>query len=331
MRPKTTNRNLPPRMIKRTGVNKSGKAWVAYYYVCVQDGKQKQIPLGNNLAAAKIRWAELECVKLKEKEINTFGDAARRYTLDILPQKSPRTQKDYRDYLDRLLPVFGNVSLDNMTPQHIRRYLDARSAKTQANREVSLISIIFNAAREWGYTDKNNPCIGVRKNKEQPRDKYVTDEEFNAVYQAGDQALKDAMDLAYLTGQRRGDILNLKWTDISEGYLLVVQHKTGIKLRIEISGELKTRIDQLKTRQGESPYLLTDINGEKLTDCSLRNKFDKARKIAGVDFHFHDLRAKAASDIDSMTTARKLLGHTTEQTTAVYVRNRIGDVVKPTK
>jgi hypothetical protein len=30
-------------------------------------------------------------------------------------------------------------------------------------------------AREWGFTDRENPCAGVRKNKEKIRDYYAND------------------------------------------------------------------------------------------------------------------------------------------------------------
>lgn len=75
-----------------------------------------------------------------------------------------------------------------------------------------------------------------------------------------------------------------------------------------------------------------------------RSHFDKARDAAeqeakelGISFErfqFRDLRPKAASDIDAMhdiKAAQKLLGHTTEQMTAGYIRSRRGDVVQPLK
>ena len=87
----------------------------------------------------------------------------------------------------------------------------------------------------------------------------------------------------------------------------------------------------------------------KLTEKAQRSKefgyfrshFDKARDAAeqeakelGISFErfqFRDLRPKAASDIDAMhdiKAAQKLLGHTTEQMTAGYIRSRRGDVVQ---
>ena len=53
-------------------------------------------------------------------------------------------------------------------PQAISQYRDKRTGKVRANREISLLSHIYNIAREWRLTDKKNPAAGVRKNKETP-------------------------------------------------------------------------------------------------------------------------------------------------------------------
>ncbi|MBI3714131.1 MAG: hypothetical protein HY253_14385 [Burkholderiales bacterium] len=54
-------------------------------------------------------------------------------------------------------------------------------------------------------------------------------------------------------------------------------------------------------------------------------------KLAGVNFQFRDLRAKAATDTQDLAHAQKLLGHKNRATTEIYTRDRIGDLVKPLK
>lgn len=94
--------------------------------------------------------------------------------------------------------------IDAVTPQIIAQYRDSRTAKVRANREISLLSHIYNIAREWGLTDAN-PAAAVRKNKEAPRDFYASEEIWSAVYAVAASELRDAMDLAYLTAQRPAD------------------------------------------------------------------------------------------------------------------------------
>jgi integrase len=70
-----------------------------------------------------------------------------------------------------------------------------------------------------------NPCRGVRKNKEKPRDFYADKEVWDAVYTQACPELQDAMDINYLTGQRPGDVLRMKDADVREGALHVRQER----------------------------------------------------------------------------------------------------------
>ena len=341
---KTVHRDLPPRMFIRSGINKRGVEWRAYYYDKPRDpetGKRKAIPLGTDLIEAKRKWAELD-MRPMSVDAKLLGHIFTRYEREETIKKAPRTQLDEAKYFKRLRKPFQNANIDRITPQHIRQYLDMRSAKVQGNREITLFSTVFNKAREWGYTNKANPCQGVKKNKEEGRDIYVSDAEFNLVYKHGSDIIKDTLEMAYLTGQRPADVRNMKWSDIREGAIWVKQGKRNAKRRIEIIGELAELIARIRSRPMGMIYVLTDPKGHQLKEFGyFRSQFDKARDAAqaealalGIEFQrfqFRDLRPKAASDIDSLKDANKLLGHTTEKQTADYIRNRIGESVKPVK
>lgn len=201
------------------------------------------------------------------------------------------------------------------------------------NREKALFSTIFNHARTWGYTDAMNPCIGVKGFKEVPRDRYVSDEEYKAVWDVAHSTVQDAMDLALCTGQRPADVLKIQVTDIVDSKLFIKQGKTGKKLRISIEGELATIIDRImaKPRDKVNMALLQDPDGQQLTYTAMRSRFDKAREVSGVNFQFRDLRAKAATDTEDLAHAQRLLGHKNRTTTEIYTRDRKGDLVQPLK
>lgn len=58
---KTSNRDLPPRMLRRVRNLKSGAQWVGYYYDGRDaNGKLVEIPLGTDLDVAKMEWAKLD-------------------------------------------------------------------------------------------------------------------------------------------------------------------------------------------------------------------------------------------------------------------------------
>lgn len=172
---------------------------------------------------------------------------------------------------------------------------------------------------------------------------------FNAVYEAACQPIKDALDLAYLTGQRVSDTIAMSETDISNGKLTVVQGKTKKKLRINIVGQLEMLINKITTRKAghkvRTLQLIYNEKGRAVTLNRLQIRFREARERAALanpslkleieQFQFRDLRAKAATDIHEdtrdITAAQKLLGHTTIGMTEDYLRDRRGESVKPTK
>ncbi len=172
MRPrKTENRHLPPHMYQRTRKRKSGKVWVSYYYL---DKSGKEITLGSDINLARLKWAELES-KDKPHDLRIMKAIFDRYERDVIPKKAERTQKDNLAELRQLRPFFNDAPIDAITPALVAQYRDARTAKVRANRELATLSHVFNLAREWGLTTRENPCQGVRKNKEAPRDFYAND------------------------------------------------------------------------------------------------------------------------------------------------------------
>jgi integrase len=348
MRPKKpANRDLPPRMIRRVRTLKSGQEWVGYYYAGRDEkGNRKEIPLGTDPDEARVKWAQLERKKVPVAA-KTVGDLLRRYDRDVIPGKGAKTQKDNRKCLVHLVRAFESAPLEAITPQIIAQYRDARTAPVRANREIALLSHAFNMAREWGIFSKENPTRGVRRNKEAPRDVYVTDEVWQAVYAEAPRELQVAMDIAYLTGQRPSDVRKMRWAEVTDDFLLVDQGKTAQKLRIRLHIDgLRTGLGRLLDELDRSrPHLVTTPEGKQLTEPMLRQRFEPARKRAAdkasengdpdlaeaiMTFQFRDIRPKAASEIVSLEDASDLLGHTKQEITKRVYR-RVGKVVNPVK
>ena len=100
---------------------------------------------------------------------------------------------------------------------------------------------------------------------------------------------------------------------------------------IEITGELAATIARIneRPRKAISVYIIQDENGQPLTQCALRSRFDKARTLAKVDFQFRDIRAKAATDTGDLAHSQLLLGHKNREMTEHYVKSRLGERVSP--
>lgn len=353
-------------MLRRVRTLKSGKVWESFYYNGRDaTGRRVEIPLGHDLNEAKRKWADLEC-REKPPETGLMRFIFDRYERDIIPTKAPATQRDNLLCFKHLRKVFDNAPIDAITPQYIAQYRDSRKSKVKgeegkpatvrANREITLFSHVFNLAREWGYTAKENPVKGVRKNKETPRDFYADATVWDAVYGAACTELKDAMDLNYLTGQRPADVLKMRYSDIRDGALEVKPNKTqkssGKKLRILLDDpetgrtKLGQLIDRIKGRERKvaSLFMVATPTGTALNRWTLRTRFDDARATAAKAaeeagnadlaarvraFQFRDIRPKAASETD-LAHASKLLGHTDKQITKT-VYQRVGETVMPTK
>lgn len=335
----TVNKNLPPHM--RARKQRSG---TIYYYYDTGAKPRIEVPLGSDYVAAVQRWAELESEPAPTALI-TFKWVSEKYLREEVPTKAPRTQADNIKEMVKLVAFFGDAPIEEIEPQHVRQYLHSRrESPVRANREKALLSHVFNKAREWGITAMPNPCRGITGYTEKGRDVYVEDETYKAVHDAADQPTRDAMDLAYLSGQRPADTLDFDERDIRHGLLEVTQNKTGAKLRIAIEGELAAVVDRIMERKralNAKVYctkLIVNERGEPLSLHALQQRFDKARERAGIDkatFQFRDLRAKAGTDkADSsgdIRQAQQQLGHTSVTMTEHYVRARKGSKVMPTK
>lgn len=70
------------------------------------------------------------------------------------------------------------------------------------------------------------------------RDVYIEDSLYKAVYDVAEIGLRDAMDLAYLTGQRVTDTRLMDERDVRDGFIWVKQAKTKAKRRIEVVGSI---------------------------------------------------------------------------------------------
>jgi integrase len=333
---------MPPLMHPRT--QRSGKV---YYYLHTKDAPRKEIALGPDFILALKKYAELN-KDPSVKDGATFGDVHKKYIVEALPKLAASSARMFQSDIKHLLTSFSEAPLSKIKPMHIRKFLDGHADKpTTANRCKRVFSVMWNKARGWGYTDLPNPCEGIKGHTLGKRTVYITDEVFALVYAHASDVLRDAMDLAYLTGQRPADALSMTEHDIIDGHLIVTQEKTKQPLRIQIVGklaELLTRIEERKaSHKVRTAALLVNEHGKRLSASSLRRHFDGARAKAAEKnpsrsadikaFWFYDLRAKAADDTSDDRgdqAASDLLGHDSVKTTQRHYLRR-GKIVAPTK
>lgn len=324
-RPKSAWLDLPPRMAARKLV--SGK--VLYYY----QAQGKKIPLGSNLLTAKQEWARLE----SGAGPVLFPQVANKYRAATFGSFSVSTKDHYERALRTLEVSFRKFALEQITPKDVKDYMKRRTKKGAAMFEKRVLSAMYSWAREEGITSAPNPCSGVKFSKVERktykivgrRTHYVTGTEFDETHARGDEAVQDTMDLALYGGQRPSDILKAMRQDVKDGVWRVEQQKTGKVVLIRVEGELQRVIERILARKRPSMYLISNESGERLTYEAFRRRFTKARD--GATWQFRDIRAKAASDSDTLKDGQLLLGHENERTTAASYRRSSKDAVSPLK
>ena len=301
----------------------------SYYYVSQAN---KWIGLGKDLSAAKLKWAELE---------NGYGapllmkDVIQRYLNEVAINKAPSTYAGNKLEAKNLTDVFGMMPPEDVMPEDIYAFMVARGKTSQvrANRERSLLSGIMGYACVWGHR-KDNPVREVKPFREDPRTRYITDDEFLAVRAIAPTLVQAMMDLALLTAQRSQDLLALRRNADAEAGLVILQKKTirtkPVKLLIEWSPELRTAIDTLKAlkRPFTSLFLVTSQDGNQITESGWKTAWQRTMNKAMEEgviadrFHFHDIRAKTITDLEmSGRNAQDISGHATrEMIEKVYKR-----------
>ncbi len=259
--------------------------------------------------------------KQKAKTI-TFAEMASKYTSKYYRIRDEHTVK-------RLLPVFGHLTLAEVTTELISDFRDERLKKVKpatVYQELSLMRRMFNVARrEWKWT-KENPVaeLSFAVGNKNARDRWLTVEEERLLLDKATNPfwLRPLLVVALHTGMRRGEILNLLWKDVDFNRRLLTIHKSknGEKRSIPLTQTL------LNALRGFGKVI--DISGKvfPISVRSLREGFDKAVSKATIDnFHFHDLRHTFATRLVQngvdLYKVKELLGHKTIAMTMRYAHH----------
>lgn len=264
----------------------------------------------------------------------------------VMPRHAPKTQ---RDDVSRCL-VIANDFVDFRPDEvdspacatFLRQYRD-KPRTHNAYREM--LRELMRFAEEMGYRPAgSNPTQALRTMSTPARNRYITDSELRRIKVAAMRGLdgKDTrsgpmlcalIDMAYLTGQRIGDLLALEWDQLGRDGISFAPAKvsktTGARILIEWSPKLRDVEHRLRAlrvkRAGFAPQVFTTQDGSAYTYWGASTAWRRACDRAGIKAHFHDLRAKALTDkerAEGMQQARTMGGHSTETQTADYVRNR---------
>ena len=280
---------------------------------------------------------------------------------------SQRTADDYRDLVgsndepSKLRTFFGRMDPQDVSAQHVAEYLDI-GQKTGRPRRANLERACLSACMSWmlrkgfgGIT--TNPCMrsaGVRRNPEKARERYVTDDEYSAVYAVSPASVRLMLELVYRTLQRpevdvlawtRANIRIKKGAHGNENVLRFRQSKTGRQIDIAIVGRLTDLLpEQTPGVSSIDRPIVHTLHGKAYTYDGISANLKKAIARANLalakigkdpiaSFGFRDLKGKGATDMwlagIPIERIQLLCGHASKLTTERYIKARWRETAMP--
>ena len=239
---------------------------------------------------------------------------------------------------EHFLPAFGTLGLDRIRRRDIERWFDGYSETSPgaANEALGLLRQILSAAVAAGLIE-NSPAQGIKRNPRPKFTRFLSTAEIDRLHRTLDRLVDqrpsrrrqaDIIRLLLLTGCRRGEIVNLKWSEFDGDVLRLTKAKTGPRT-VWLSGAARAILDR-QPRTG-SPYVFPSPL-DPARPCHREVQFwYRARKEAGIeDVRLHDLRHTVASQAvargAALSTVARMLGHADPRMTLRYAHASDRDV-----
>ena len=176
-------------------------------------------------------------------------------------------------YLNSLEKYFDNGKpVNNIKPKDIenfKSYLknEKKLKNSSINRYLEILSKMFNLAIDNGELIENPVSKAGMLKEDNISIRFLTAEEEKRLFHSIDRIapyLSPIVTMALQTGMRRGEILNLKWHNIKDGYIELLETKSNRKRYIPISCILKDVLDSIPKN---SEYVfLNSKTGKPYTD-----------------------------------------------------------------
>ncbi len=248
----------------------------------------------------------------------------------------------------KIREVFGQRSLRSITPTEITRYISSKYSTSphEARRLLIEIKEIFREAVNHGWV-KADPSLNIKQRKVPVKRSRLSFEVYSKMLDASpdDSSIRGLLLLALSTGQRRGDLVKMKFSDVweeadGEKYLHVCQEKTGKLLAIPLSLKLSClglNLNQIilyckyYTKVSPDSFLLRKTTDEPYCVAYLSSSFEALRdsvitreSFDGTPPSLHECRSLSARcyDAEGFTQVQALLGHSSLTMTEMYKNDR---------
>lgn len=316
-RRRTKYRHLPPWMHFKSG---------AYYLVKSEHGKRPWTRLGTDYAQALAEYARLTRIVITPGTY--FRDLAAEYVRAEFPKLRSATRESYGLALENLLKSFGDAPVRKITPAHVGRYMDLRSSIHSANREKAVLSKILQLGVRWGWCDEN-VARKVAYHATTRRRTIITPAQWKEIHLAAPSNLIPVfMDLALITGLRVGDLLALRWSQVTVEGMHVLQGKNSVEGVYVRTESLESVLERARRLHGDAVALVrpdTAIIHTRLLQpysyAGIRSAWRRVLVQAGCEgLRIHDIRRTAITRAKQEgRRPQEFSLHRTEREAAAYV------------
>ena len=226
---------------------------------------------------------------------------------DFRGRLKPKSARTYRSSIDtHVLPVLGRkpaLSIDHAAVSAFHHSL--RETPAAANQAVEVLFRIYRAAEEREtIPEGSNPCRQIALNRPRRHERFLTDEEFQRLGRALDEAEETggarmyaamAVRLLLLTGCRKNEIVNLHWdhVDLEDGEMRLPDTKTGPRT-VQLSPAAVELLGRIPRADGNPHVIAGARRANAMTN--LQSHWARIRERAGLeDMRLHDCRHSFAS------------------------------------
>jgi integrase len=275
-------------------------------------GRVGIISLQEARAEAKLRLARYTLGKDKPKAI-TWHAAKEEYLKERRPKLRERTYRDYAYFLNRDFR-YGVTKLTELTPYDISDSL-ARLAATPSSQRYAycVVRAFMRWAHRRHYLDRN-PMERMQSPQSYiARERVLTNDELARVWNAaGDDTFGKIVKLLILTGQRRGEITQLKGRMIGESTITLPSSLCKNK-RAHTFPLARLAYTLLDLNPTHDNYLFPGRGKATPFDgySKCKPKLDERAQV--FDWTLHDLRRTFASGLAalgvSIPVIERLLNH----------------------
>ena len=217
-----------------------------------------------------------------EPETGTFANLIIEYCRSAaFINLKPASQKLYRLVLDRIAERHGHRLVRDARRSDARKMVEeiggAKPGLANIVRAVLRLLMQFAVKSELR---PDNPAAGLKAYRTGTRHTW-TDEELQKFEERWPLGTRERLALALLlyTGQRAGDIVRMRRSDIHEGLIKVIQEKTGAELSIPLHPAL---IAAIRAMPAKGLTLVSDAHGRPIQRATLTRLMKKAGEAAGL-------------------------------------------------